>query len=67
MDVTGSTEEWTATQRNGIGVAVTITSENGEVSRDILVGAEAMDAEGTATDMESGGKSAGVVEYQTAE
>ena len=67
VDVTGSTEEWTATQRNGIGVAVTITSENGEVSRDILVGAEAMDAEGAATDMESGGKSASVVEYQTAE
>ena len=34
VDVTGDLADWTATQRNGIGVAVTITSRDGVVSQE---------------------------------
>lgn len=50
VDVTGTPASWTATQRNALGVAVTLTSEDGEISEGLTVGGE------------NGMKSAGTVE-----
>ena len=61
VDVTGTPDAWTATQCSEIGVAVTITSADGEVARDILVDVEDTDTEETEPGEERTVKSASVV------
>ena len=58
VDVTGSPEEWTATQRNGIGLEVTITSRDGVVSQERITTEVTEDSPSAS---ESAARDAGVV------
>ena len=59
VDVTGDLADWTATQRNGIGVAVTITSRDGVVSQEEITSEVTGNVPSAS---ESDKKTAGVVE-----
>ena len=56
MDISGDLADWTAVQRNGIGLEVTITSRNGVVSQE-----EITTEVGDIQDTGGAVKSAGVV------